>query len=54
MMIDNMQYYIYGDVTYIIRAWMQKAFPHLSAMVDQEAFNKSMAALRESMECIYK
>eukprot|EP00171_Calliarthron_tuberculosum_P001560 IDg1560t1 len=52
--IDNVQYYLYGDQAYILRPWMQTAFPRSSASAEQVAYNTSMNAARIAVEWNYK
>ena len=55
--IGGVQYCIYGDEAYLIRPWMQVAFPtRLEGEVDaeEEAQNTDMARVRLSVEWRYK
>ena len=52
--IGGRQYYLYGDAAYMMRPWMQVAFPRIWATVEQEIYNTRMSAVRVSVEWSYK
>ena len=52
--VGNQQYSIYGDAAYVLCPWLQTAFPTLTATVAQQAYNKSMSAVREAVEWSYR
>eukprot|EP00171_Calliarthron_tuberculosum_P004019 IDg4019t1 len=53
LFIDGKQYCIFGDAAYILRAWMQIAFPREGATVEERAYNKSMCGARIAVEWSY-
>ena len=54
MVLENRQFSIYGDAAYIMRPWLQTAFPNLTATPAQQFYNKAMSAVREAVEWSYK
>lgn len=44
LMIGGIQYCIYGDAAYILRSWLQTAYPTTTATPAQLAYNKRMSA----------
>ena len=54
MLIDGKQYCIYGDAAYLLRAWLQTAFPRLTADAAQTIYNAKKSAVREAVEWSYK
>lgn len=52
--IEGEQHYIYGDQAYILRPWMQTAFPRSSCSQIQTTYNTSMNAARIAVEWGYK
>jgi len=55
--IDGVQYCLYGDKAYLLRPWMQVAFPEPvdgEQDADEEEQNTNMAAVRVSVEWGYK
>lgn len=54
LLLDGRQFYVYGDAAYMTRPWLQTAFERLGATPSQEAYNKSMSAVRVTVEWNYK
>ena len=54
LLINGIRYCIYADAAYILRAWLQVAFPRIGASADEQVFNTSMNAGRTSVEWSYK
>jgi len=54
MVIGGKQYCIYGDAAYMLRVWLQTAFPRLTVTPVQAVYNKRMSAVREAVEWSYK
>lgn len=54
LVINGTQYCIYGDEAYVMRPWLQKAFPRLSATAEELLYNTAMSAVREAVEWSYK
>ena len=52
--IQDRQYCVYGDAAYVLRAWLQTAFPRADATMHQLIYNKDMSAVREAVEWTYK
>ena len=52
--IGGVQYCLYGDTAYIIRPWLQTAFPSLGASAEQLWHNKGMSSVREAVNWTYK
>lgn len=52
--VEGQQYYIYGDPAYILRPWLQVAFSRTFATPEQLLVNKTMSAVRVSVEHSYK
>ena len=52
--VQGQQYYIYGDPAYILRPWLQVAFSRAFATPEQQFLNKTMSAVRVSVEHSYK
>ena len=50
MVIDGKQYCIYGDAAYMLRAWLQTAFPRLTADAAQTIYNTKMSSMSEAVE----
>ena len=44
----------YGDAAYILRAWIQTDFDHVSANASQRTYSMAMSAVRFSAEWNYK
>lgn len=53
MVIGDKQYNIYGDAAYLLRAWLQTAFPRQTATEEEKRYNKSMSAVRIAVEWSY-
>ena len=53
MLIDGKQYCIHGDAAYLLRAWLQTAFPRLTANEAQTICKAKMSAVRETVEWSY-
>eukprot|EP00171_Calliarthron_tuberculosum_P019568 IDg19568t1 len=51
--IDGVQYCIYGDAAYMLRAWLITAYPRHTATAAQASFNKEMNAVRTAVEWSY-
>lgn len=54
LVIDGKQYCIYGDAAYMLRPWLQTAFPRVLATPQQVVYNTAMSAVREAVEWTYK
>lgn len=54
LVINGKQYCLYGDAAYILRPWLQTAFPRTNASADEIMYNKAMSAVREAVEWTYK
>ena len=50
----GVQYCLYGDAAYILRPWLQTAFPRLGASAEQLWYNKGMSSVREAVEWTHK
>ena len=54
MIIDGTQFCTYGDQVYVLRPWIQTAYPLTTAAAEQVEFNKSMNSARTSLQWSYK
>lgn len=54
LVIDGIQYYIYGDSAYLLRPWMQRPFVREFATNAQLLFNTEMSSLRVLVEHNYR
>lgn len=54
LLIDDRQFYIYGDPAYILRPWLQVAFNTSFSNASHLNHNASMSSVRESVEWSYK
>ena len=54
LLINGRQYYLYADAAYMLRPWMQIAFPRAGATAEEEAYNTRMSAVRVAVEWNYK
>ena len=52
--IENIQYFIYGHAAYVLRPWLQIAFPRTMATPTEVEYNKNMSAAREVVLWSYK
>eukprot|EP00171_Calliarthron_tuberculosum_P004212 IDg4212t1 len=52
--IDRVQYCIYSNAAYMLRAWLIKAYPRHTATAVQESFNEAMNVVRTTIEGRYK
>lgn len=52
--IGDEQYYIYGDLAYVLRPWMVCPYYTARATPEQQMFNLAMSAVRVSVEHNYK
>lgn len=48
--IKGKKYCIYGDAAYMLRPWLQIAFPRTIETTRQAEYNKKMSAAREAVE----
>lgn len=48
------QYHLYADAAYVMRPWLQVAYPRETATPEQMVYNASMNAARTSVEWSYK
>jgi len=53
LLIDR-QYCIYEDAAYMLRPWLQVAYPREIATQSQQDYNKHMSSVREAVEWSYK
>lgn len=53
LVIDGVQFYLYGDATYFVRPWLQTAFEGLLT-AQETAFNDSMKVPRTAVEWGFK
>lgn len=51
--IDGEQFYLYADKAYVVRPWMQTAFPGPTLTAEQAEFNRSMNTVRTAVEWSY-
>lgn len=54
MVIDGKQFCLFGDAAYLLRPWLQTAFPRLNASVQDMLYNKAMSMVRVAVEWTYK
>ena len=54
MLVDNRQFYIYGDLTYNIKPWLLRYFCAAVLSEEHHQFNACLSALRASAEHGYK
>lgn len=54
LLIEERQYCVFWDPTYILQPWLQMAFNWDFASEDQLAFNKSMSSVHVTVEWSYK
>ena len=54
LVVDGVQYYIYGDAAYMLRPYMQCPFCTVVATPAQLQFNRDMARVRVAVEWNYK
>lgn len=54
LLIDGKQYCIYGDAAYLLRPWLQTAYPRINATAAELVYNREMSAVREAVEWTYK
>lgn len=54
LLIDGRQFYLYGDAAYMIRPWLQTAFPRVGATEEQLEYDTGTSAVRVSVEWNYK
>lgn len=54
LFIDGGQHFIYGDAVYMMKPWLQIAFPRQSATLAQTSFNKRMSSVREAVNWPHK
>lgn len=54
LLINGVRCCIFADAAYILRAWLQVAYPRLNATVLQQAYNTSMNGGRTCVEWSYK
>ena len=54
MVGDGKQYCLYADAAYILRVYLQVAFPRASSTPTQRVYGAHMSAVREAVEWTYK
>eukprot|EP00171_Calliarthron_tuberculosum_P007558 IDg7558t1 len=54
LLVDGRQYCIFGDSAYVLKPWLQTAFPRVGSTSAQEAYNTAMSMVREAVEWTYK
>ena len=54
MVVDGKQYCLYADAAYILRVYLQVAFPRASATPTHRVYGALMSAVREAVEWTYK
>lgn len=54
LVIDGKQFCIFGDAAYLLRPWLQTAFPSLNASAQDILYNKAMSMVRVAVEWTYK
>lgn len=54
LLVDGRQYCIFGDSAYVLKPWLQTAFPRVGSTSAQEAYNTAMSMMREAVEWTYK
>lgn len=54
LVINEEQYYIYGDQAHVLQLWMQTAFKRAMATVEQQAYIISVNGVRTAVEWSYK
>lgn len=54
LIIEEEQYYVFGDDAYILRPWFQVSYSRLTATPAQNKFNTEMSSMREAVEWSYK
>lgn len=54
LLINGVRYCIYGDAAYILRLWLQVAYPRIGATPLQQSYNTDCNAGRTSVEWSYK
>lgn len=54
LLVDDTQYYVYGDPAFVMRPWLQVGFPCNVGGVVEEQFNSAMSSAREAVEWSYK
>ena len=54
MVVNGKQYCLYGDDAYILRAYLQVAYPRAGSTEEQRAYSALMSTMREAVELTYK
>ena len=54
LQIEGIQYCIYGDAAYVLRPWMQVAYPRGATTAQQQIYNSAMNGARVAVEWSYK
>ncbi len=52
--VNGMQYCIHGDQAYLLRPWMQTAYPRLNPTENKAHYNAPMNSARVAVEWSYK
>lgn len=52
--IDGKQFCIFVDAAFLLRPWLQTAFPSLNASAQDILYNKAIGMVRVAVECTYK
>ena len=52
--INGSQFYIYGDAAYMIRPWLQVAYPRTGATPDRQTLNSNISGVCVAVEWNYK
>eukprot|EP00171_Calliarthron_tuberculosum_P022181 IDg22181t1 len=53
LVYEGEQHYIYGDSAYVLRPWLQTAYPRSTATEEQRNLNRSMNGARTAVEWSY-
>lgn len=53
LVIENKQYFIYGDASYRLRPWLATSYPRRTASSKEIEFNRSMNVVRTCVEWSY-
>ena len=52
--VNERQFYIFGDAAYMLRPWIQVAFPSVGASEAHALYNTLMSAVHVSVDWTYK
>lgn len=50
LVINGKQYCLYGDMAYLLRQWLQTAFPRLNTTEQEISYNKMISVVHTAVE----